>query len=566
MMRKIAIAAGAVVLLAGGAYYGLFMLPDNQFRAGLDQALAELPQGYSGHYGSAHYSLLSHVATVTDLSIKGPGPAALNETIAKIVIDRPALDFADSWARAEADPAALKPDQALPVADRIAVDGITMNGGGTTGRLASASLAKARVYPWALLRPGMPALKDVGQVLAASMAAQQKIAAQQKQMLEQAQKPQTAEDGDTAQTAPDIGPSPVDIAALQKQSLDALLPVLRLEAALFLAMGYDSFDGAGLDATVTVPEGTGTPFGNIHVAMAKFHAGALDRAVGGANTVESLSEDLGPAGKISVDRAAIGDMKMRDTAMRLLNGDPLSMAMLDGASFGAIEFNGIGVTIPAGGTARLDKIALSGMAFDHSFLKSFGFTISGFKQNVADLDPAARESLRKFHLKTITANLGLDYRWDADKKTASLHDVAFSVAELGSVQFNADLVNVDPAAGLAGMPGLARATLRYQDATLINRLLRADADERVKPQEMRQLREAYAANLLATLGPLASDPKLADSVKAITDFAKMPRNLTIALTPPAPVPLITLKEVAAQGPQALIDTLGLSITANQQSP
>jgi hypothetical protein len=206
------------------------------------------------------------------------------------------------------------------------------------------------------------------------------------------------------------------------------------------------------------------------------------------------------------------------------------------------------------------------MSFDHSFLKSFGFSVNGFKQNIADLDPRARESLRQFRLRSITANLGLAYQWDPAKKTASLHDVAFSIAELGSLQLNAELVNVDPAAGLAGMPGLAKATLRYQDASLINRLLRADAEEKLKPAELRQMREAYAANLLSTLGPLASDPKLADSVKAIAEFAKMPRNLMITLAPPAPVPLIALKEVAAQGPKALVDVLGLSIMANQQSP
>lgn len=568
-MRKIAIAAGAAVLLAGGAYYGLFMLPDNQFRAGLDQALAGLPQGYTGHYGSAHYSLLSHVATVTDLSIKGPEPAAFSESIAKIVVDHPALDIVDRWHRAQANPGALKPDDALPVADRIEADGIKVSGAGTKGGIASTFLSKMRIYPWALLRPGMPALKDIGQVIAASMAAQQKITAQQKAMLEQAQKPQAAQDGDgdSGQAAQDAGPSPADIAALQKQYLDALLPVMRIEAALFLALGYDGVDGTGLDTTITVPEGTGSPLTSLHATMAKFHAGPLDRAVGGANAVENLSEDLGPAGKVAVDRASIGDMKMRDTAMRLLNDDPLSMAMLDGASIGPIEFDGTSITIPAGGTAHLDKIALSEMSFDHSFLTSFGFTLSGFKQNIADLDPQARDALRKFRLRTITANLGLAYQWDADKKTASLHDVAFSIAELGALQFSAELVNVDPAAGLAASPGLVKATLRYQDASLINRLLRAaDAEEKLKPAELRQMREAYAANLLTMLGPLASDPKLADSMKAIGDFAKLPRNLTITLAPPAPVPLLGLKDAVAQGPQALVDTLGLSIIANQQAP
>jgi len=564
-MRKIAIAAVAAILLGGGAYYGVFMLPDKQFQTGLDQALASLPQGYSSHYGSARYSFFGHVATVTDLTIHGPGANALSESIAKLVVTNPALDLADRWNKAQANPAALKPDEALPVADGIEIEGLKSSGAGTTGAIANASVTKMRVYPWALLHPGVPALKDIGPVIAASMEAQRKIAAEQKAMLEQAQKAQAEDTGDGNQDTTAAAPSPVEIAALQKQSLDALLPVIRVEAALFLGMGYDGVDGNGLEVTATLPEGPAPQIGSLHATMAKFHAGPLDRAVGGANTVENLVEDLGPAGKISANHASVGEMKLRDPATRMLNGDPLSMAMLDGASIGPIEFSGLSITVPTGGTAHLDKIALSETAFDHGFLKSFGFSVAGFKQSVADMDPQAREALQKFRLKTITANLGLAYQWDADKKTVSLHDVAFSIAELGSVQFNADLVNVDPAAGLAGMPGLSKATLRYQDATLINRLLAAGSDEKLKAADLTQMREAYAANLLATLGPLASDPKLAGSVKAIAQFAKSPRNLTITLAPPAPVLLMAVKDVAAQGPQVLVDTLGLSITANQQA-
>jgi hypothetical protein len=69
--------------------------------------------------------------------------------------------------------------------------------------------------------------------------------------------------------------------------------------------------------------------------------------------------------------------------------------------------------------------------------------------------------------------------------------------------------------------------------------------------------------LLRGLGPIASDPKLAGSVKAISDFAKAPHSLTIALVPPAPVPVVAIKTLAAQRPQVLVDKLGLSITANQ---
>jgi hypothetical protein len=140
--------------------------------------------------------------------------------------------------------------------------------------------------------------------------------------------------------------------------------------------------------------------------------------------------------------------------------------------------------------------------------------------------------------------------------------VAFGVAELGSLQLNADLVTVGSLKGGAPlMPGFSKAALRYQDASLIDRLLSADG--KPTPDQLTQMRQAFAMNLLRNLGPPASTPKLAGSVQAISDFAKTPQSLTITLAPPAPVPLEAIKNVAAQSPQTLADTLRLSITANQ---
>jgi hypothetical protein len=172
--------------------------------------------------------------------------------------------------------------------------------------------------------------------------------------------------------------------------------------------------------------------------------------------------------------------------------------------------------------------------------------------------------LQQLGLKTVSADMGLAFQWDADKKTASLHDVMFGVDRLGSISASADIAGIDPANPAASANStLLRATMRYQDASLINRVLRMTGDGKKTAAEFAQMREQYAAVILSMLGPLASDPKLAGSVKAINDFARAPHNLTITLAPPVPVPMMSLKDMAAQGPQALIDTLGLSITANQ---
>jgi len=556
-MNKIAIAAAAAVIVGGGAYYALAVLPGQQFRFALDRTIAELPPGYSVHYDKANYGPFNHVAEIDGLTVQTPAPQSVNETIARITIENPALDFIDGWNKAEANRAALKPDQALPVADRITVEGVKLSGGFANGSIGSSSLAKLRIYPWALLHPGVPPLNEFETVFLTAMRTQATLAAEQQAMLGQLKK-----EGDDDQAAAAL-PTIADVQKLRKEQLDALLPVIRLEAAGLLALGYDGFEGSGLDVTSTIPDaGAITSPGNVHIAMAKLHAGPLDRGIGGANAIDGLVEDLGPQGKVSANRASIGDMAIRDAAMRFLDGGFPSMAMLDGATLGPLEFDGMALAFPSGGKAEIEKIGFKDLAFDRSFLKSFSLYVTGFNQKPADIDATEKAMLQPIALRAVTANISAAFLWDPDKKTASVHDVLFSVDRVGSIEVNAELAGIDPADPAASLQAsLVKATVRYQDASLINRLLRADG-KKTAP-ELAQMRQQYAAGILATLGPLASNPKLAPSVQAISDFAKTPRNLTITLAPPMPVPVATLKDIGAQGPGALVDALGLSITANQ---
>jgi len=563
-MRRTLIAVVTVIVLAGAAYYGLFVVPSQQLRAGLDQTIATLPARYSVKYGGARYSLFSHTATITDLSIQGPASYPLNQTIAKITVEHPALDFVDQWNKAQANPSALKPDQAIPVADRVTVEGAKFsgNGGGATagsGTIASSSLAKIRIYPWPFFQPGVPPLQDFGTVFLSALEAQKKVTAEQQALLAQQQK-SLAQPRDPAQQG--AAPTPADFQRLQKDALDALLPLARLEAVVYLGLGFDSFDSSGLDVTSVMPASAAAPFGNLHVAASKMHLAAFDRGIGDGSTTDGMVEEFGPSGKIAVDHASLGNMVLRDTAARLVNGAPLTMALLDGASFEGMEFDGMSVTLPTGGATQIQKIVLSNLTFDHSFLKSFGFNITGLKQDASSLDGRAKAAFQQLGLTTLTINIATSFQWDADKKTATLHDNSISIDELGSLQLNADLVNVGPS-GVAGpeLPGFSKAVLRYQDGSLINRLLSAGGKR--TPEQLAQMRQAFAANMLHNLGAFAADPKLAGSVTAITDFAKTPQNLTVTLAPSAPVPLAAIKDLAAQGPQTLVDTLGLSVTANQ---
>jgi hypothetical protein len=568
-MRKILTAVIAVLVVGGAAYYGLMIYPNQQFRAALDRMIAQLPVGYTVRYAGATYSAVNHRAELTGLSLQGPAPLSINETITKIIIDRPVLDFMDRWNQAQANPGALMPEQALPVADRIAVDGVKMSGGYSNGTIADTTLTGLRIYPWALLHQGVPPLKDFGTVLATALNTQQRIAAQEKALKAEEEKAAN-DDQDQSQTQTqtqnqDSAP-PVDLEALRKQQLEALLPLIRIEAALLLSFGFDSFDGSGLDVTTTLPPDQAGDIGNVHIVMKTLHEGEIDRAIGGAYAIDGLVEDIGENrknGKISVDHASTGKMVLRDPAMRLLNGDPLSLAMANGLSIEKFELDGLSVMAPTGGTAHIQKIAMSDVAFDGGFLKSFAFSINGLKQDAADMDERGKAALQQIGLSSVTLNMGMGFLWDADKKTASIHDTMLSVDELGSAQLSADFANVDPANKSEDQkPALVKAMLRYQDASLIDRILSAGGEK--DPAKLAQMRQQFAAGFLQALSGPDADPKLASSLKAISDFAKTPRNLTITLLPPMPAPLDTLQtQILEGGPQALITVLGASATANQ---
>jgi hypothetical protein len=558
-MRWTWIAVAVAVILGAAAYYGLFVVPSQQLRAGLDQTIATLPPGYTVKYGGARFSLFTHTAVITDLSVQGPPPTSFNETIAKLTVEHPALDFMDEWSRAQANPSALKPDQALPAADRVTVEGAKFSGNGASGNIASSSLAKPRIYPWPFFQPDVPALKDFGGVFMSALEAQKKVTAEQKALLAQRQRSQGQVQDPGQQAA---APTPADFERLQKDALDALLPLIRLEAIAYLGLGFDSFDGSGFDVAGVMQANPALPLGNFHFAASKMHLNAFDRGIGGGGTVDAMVEEFGSSGKMMVDHASMGNVVLRDAAGRLANSAPLTMALLDGASFEGMELDGMTIALPTGGTSQIQKIALSNLAFDHSFLKSFVFNITGLKQDVSSLDGRAKAALQQLGLSTVTLNIATSFQWNADNKTAALHDNSISLDELGSLQLNADLVNIGPAdAAGPEQPGFSKAVLRYQDGSLINRLLSAGGER--SADQLAQMRQAFATNMMRNLGPLAADPKLAGSVKAISDFAKTPQILTITLAPSAPVPLAAMKTVAAQGPQALVDTLGLSITANQ---
>ena len=114
-------------LLGAGGYYGLVVVPSSKLRASLDQVIAKLPSGYKISYAHARYSLITRTATIEGLSGQTQGDDATKFQVAILSIKGPNLDLIDDWNHASASTTALKPDQTIKVADRIAMEGLAVD-------------------------------------------------------------------------------------------------------------------------------------------------------------------------------------------------------------------------------------------------------------------------------------------------------------------------------------------------------------------------------------------------------------------------------------------------------
>jgi hypothetical protein len=546
-MRKYAI-AGALALVVGGvSYYALFVEPSRQMRAGLDEAIRTLPPGITAHYDGAHYSLLTHNASINGLSIKAGGAYAGDYAVAKLSISHPNLNLESDWKHAALNPAALAQDQALAVADRVAVEGVSIHSTIADGSLAATSAEKPRLYPWALLHPGLPQLNQLGALFSDMMQAQLAANQEQKKQREQGQTTSLPE-----------------FKAMERRQFESLMPLVHLEAGVVLGFGIDGLDMTDFKYVIHHPAMGNLPAGDFNVAINNAHEGAFDRGVLSEVSADGVTENIGPLAAITIDHMVERQISVRAPLLRALNNEPLSLALLDGAAVGSLEANGISETLPTAQNIKIQTISLSDIAFDHSMLASGAFKFDGFKISKDMLpDPKAKLAFQQFGLDAVTVNLDAGFKWDADKKIAKISAATLKIDELGSLTLNADVAGIIPGnPDEQAVPTLVGGSLRYDDGSLIDRLLGMGGKR--TPEQIAQIRQAFATNLVKNSGlAQQNDPKMAASLRAVADFAKTPRSLTITAAPPSPVVLADLKSIGATGFPALFGMLGLSIAANQ---
>lgn len=517
-MRKLLLGIVAVLIVAGGGlYWGLAIYPTRLFRASVDATIAALPAGYSASYTGASYSLFSSTAILTGVSVHRPEPNAFDVAIEQVTLVHPATDIGASWAKAAADPAKIAPGFALPVADEVSLKGFTYRGANDRVALASMRVSHPRLYPWALLHPGVPSLAEARASLMARTHA----------------------------------PQPGDF-----------LPLLRAEALWTLGFGYDAYEAEGLDAHGGVPATENAPPTEVSYTIQKMTSGRYDRGTFASTAFDGLTMRSELFGSLGVAHAEIEGLDVQQPLAALLDGQDMTPALLDGISLKSMSYGPMSVQGAVGAPSVLGTFSLANLAFRHGWLVSIDLAFDGVRVNrdqIPNLN--AVDALDRLGLDAMTFDFDLAYRWDLAKGEMTVAKAVLAVKELGSLTLSFDVANAATPQDFGTKARLVHAVLLYQDASLAERAIKMAAEEKgSNPDDLR-------AQIIGTLQQIQKAPDAtaasAATARAMGDFLNAPHSLALELAPKEPVPLLTLLSAGQIPPQRLVPMLGLSIAANR---
>lgn len=380
-------------------------------------------------------------------------------------------------------------------------------------------------------------------------------------------------------------------------ALDAQTFVDRI-AALYKIGGYDiTFGTATLDgdtitvdgATVSVT-GVDTPW---TVDTTLTFTGVAEADDGGFTaetlTIPDIDTEFAqdPVGHLSlVDIAA--------TDIYLPPEDQVNAtALLE--SVGSLTTGALKVTRDGADFLSLDSIeAVNEFTYDDSDVLTdiaSTFAVNGIWADLSTMseeDPEAGAVIQALGLTEINGNISQSMTWGMADGHLVIEDFIFDFADVGAINFKADISGFTPAvlekiyamdaAAANATPEEAQAqqmmvgmellqaltltgsSLRFEDAGLTPKLLDLFAAQ--SGAERAEFVEGLKAMVPQLVGQ-AGIPALTDLVvPAANAFLDDPQSIEVAVRPATPTSLLVLSAAAAN-PAGLISALGLAVTANQ---
>jgi hypothetical protein len=381
-------------------------------------------------------------------------------------------------------------------------------------------------------------------------------------------------------------------------ALDAQTFVDRI-AAVYKIGGYDiAFGAATLDGDTITVDGakvalTGMEGETWNLDTTLTFTGVADAENGGFTaetlTIPDVDTDFAedPAGHISL-------VDITATDIYLPPADQINVtALLE--TVGSVTTGPLKITRDGADFLSIEAIeATNEFSYDDADALSninSSFSVNGIwadLSTVSEEDAEAGAVIQALGLTEINGDITQKMSWGMADGHMVIEDFLFDFADIGAINFRADISGFTPAvldkiytmqAGAAGatseeaqaqqmMVGmellqaltLTSSSLRYDDAGLAPKLLDMFAAQSGAD------RAAFVEGLKAMVPELvgqAGIPALTDLVvPAANAFLDDPKSLEVAVRPATPTTLLVLSAAAAN-PAGLISALGLAVTANQ---
>src|SRR5262249_4809916 len=141
-----------------------------------------------------------------------------------------------------------------------------------------------------------------------------------------------------------------------------------------------------------------------------------------------------------------------------------------------IKYEGMKVQRPDGKEIPVGTLSIAKIGFAHGVPISGEVSYAGLKLSKSVMpDPRAQDAFDKLGIETATLSFGFSYQWDLDQKRMALRNLALKVDELGALDLSGDLADMEPGEGWEARASFAHAVLRYDDASLADRAIKAFA-------------------------------------------------------------------------------------------
>ncbi|HLO78472.1 MAG TPA: hypothetical protein VK196_18610 [Magnetospirillum sp.] len=291
----------------------------------------------------------------------------------------------------------------------------------------------------------------------------------------------------------------------------------------------------------------------------------------------SVGQMLGSGVSVEVNgadgRFVLNANEMAVDQVESSDGNPLTLGALnDSAAIPTVNvkrFALTGVTLDAAGEkAQLGEVFIADLVQRNKAPISLTMGLHGLVVDRNTLpDESSREGLTKLGYDKLLLNFDLSYAHAVETQRLSIKNASVSSDGVGKLSLSADLGGIpalasdDPMQAMAAtqMATLERLELRYEDASLANRLLKAAAaDSGMSEAQMKEM-------LLTELTQGAEGeqvPLVKDVVNSAGAFLANPKSLTLQMQPAQPVAIAALM-MGAGDPYAAAETLGAKVFANK---